>query len=107
MVEQSAMSCAAHDAADRKSSDRLERDLASSAASGASVTCKFAPGELQKKQRHVDAQDHMDDLVGGMMNKAGLMADAIKSITGVSAESPGTKKQSQLTSITANFKLLY
>jgi hypothetical protein len=49
----------------------------------------------------------MDELVGGMVNEAGLMADAIKSITGVSAESPGRKKQRQLNSITANIKLLY
>jgi hypothetical protein len=58
------------------------------------------------KRRHVDVQERMDELVGGMANKAGLMADAIKSITGVSAESPGRKKQRQLTSITANIKLL-
>ena len=94
-------------ATDRESTARLECGLASSAAGGASVPCKFAPGELQKKQRHVDAQERMDELVVGMANKAGLMADAIKSITGVSAESPGRKKQRQLTSITANIKLLY
>jgi hypothetical protein len=49
----------------------------------------------------------MGELVGGMANETGLMADAITSITGVSAESPGRKKQRQLTSITANIKLLY
>ena len=49
----------------------------------------------------------MDELVGGMANKAGIMADAIKSITGVNAESTGKKKQRQLTSITANIKLRY
>ena len=49
----------------------------------------------------------MDELVGGMANEAGLMADAIKSITGVNTESPARKKQRQLTSITANIKLLY
>lgn len=49
----------------------------------------------------------MDELVGGMANEAGLMANAIKSIMGVSAESLGRKKQRQLTSITANIKLLY
>ena len=90
-----------------ESTARLECGLASSAAGGASVPCKFAPGELQKKRRHVDAQERMDELVVGMANEAGLMADAIKSITGVSAESPGRKKQHQLTSITANIKLLY
>jgi len=94
-------------ATDRESTAGLECDLASSAAGGASVPHKFAPGELQKKRRHVDAQEHMDELVGGMANEAGLMADAIKSITGVSNKSPGRKKQRQLTSITANIKLLY
>jgi hypothetical protein len=94
-------------ATDRESTARLERGLASSAAGGASVPRKFAPGELQKKRRHVDAQERMDELVGGMVNEAGLMADAIKSITAVNAESPGRKKQRQLTSITANIKLLY
>ena len=49
----------------------------------------------------------MDELVGGMANEAGLMADAIKSIMGVSNKSPGRKKQRQLTSITANIKLHY
>ena len=49
----------------------------------------------------------MDELVGGMANEAGLMADAIKSITGVNTESPARKKQRQLTSITANIKVLY
>ena len=48
----------------------------------------------------------MDEIVGGMVNKTDLTADAIKSITGVSIESPGKKKQRQLTSITANIKLL-
>ena len=94
-------------ATDRESTARLECGLASSAAGGASVPRKFAPGELQKKQRHVDAQERMDELVGGMANEAGLMANAIKSIMGVSAESLGRKKQRQLTSITANIKLLY
>ena len=94
-------------ATDRESTARLECGLASSAAGGASGPHKFAPGELQKKRRHVDAQERMDELVGGMANEAGLMADAIKSITGVSAESPGRKEQCQLTSITANIKLLY
>ena len=95
-----------HAATDRESTARLERGLASSAAGGVSAPRKFAPGELQKKRRHVDAQERMDELIGGMANEAGLMADAIKSITGVSAESPGRKKQRQLTSITANIKLL-
>ncbi len=97
-----------HAATDRESTARLERGLASSAAGCVCVPCKFAPGELQKKQRHVGAQEQerMDELVGGMANEAGLMADAIKSITGVSAESPGRKEQCQLTSITANIKLL-
>ncbi len=94
-------------ATNRKSTARLERGLASSAAGGVSVPCKFAPEEIQKKRRHVDAQERMDELVGGMANEAGLMADAFKSITGVSAESSGRKKQRQLTSITANIKLLY
>jgi hypothetical protein len=94
-------------ATDRKSTARLECGLASSAAGGASVPRKFAPGELQKKRRHIDAQERMDELIGGMANEAGLMADAIKSIKGVGAESPGRKKQRQLTSITANIKLLY
>ena len=94
-------------ATDRESTARLEHGPASSAAGGVSVPHKFAPGELQKKRRHVDAQEHIDELIGGMANEAGLMADAIKSITGVSAESLGRKKQRQLTSITANIKLLY
>ena len=96
-----------HAATNHKSTARLECGLASSAAGGASVPCKFAPGELQKKQRHVDMQERMDELIGGTANEAGLMANAIKSITGVSAESLGRKKQHQLTSITANIKLLY
>ena len=94
-------------ATDRKSTARLECGLASSAVGGASAPRKFAPGELQKKRRHVDAQERMDELIGGMANEAGLMANAIKSIRGVSAESPGRKRQRQLTSITANIKLLY
>ena len=52
-------------ATDRESTARLECGLASSAAGGASVPHKFAPGELQKKRRHVDAQERMDELVGG------------------------------------------
>ena len=96
-----------HAATDRESTARLERGLASSAAGCVSVPRKFTPGELQKKRRHVDAQERMDELIGGMANEAGLMADAIKSIMGFSAESPGRKKQHQLTSITANIKLLY
>jgi len=95
-----------HAATDRESTARLECGLVSSAAGGASVPCKFAPGQLQKKRRHIDAQECMDELIGGMANEAGHMADAIKSIMGVSAESPGRKKQCQLTSITANIKLL-
>ena len=81
-----------HAATNHKSTARLECGLASSAAGGASVPCKFAPGELQKKQRHVDMQECMDELIGGMANEAGLMADAIKSIAGVSAESPGEEE---------------
>jgi hypothetical protein len=49
----------------------------------------------------------LSKLLTRQLMKAGLMADANKSITGVSAESPGRKKQCQLTSITANIKLLY
>ena len=39
----------------------------------------------------------MDELIGGMANEAGLMA----------TESPARKKQCQLTSITANIKVLH
>jgi len=94
-------------ATDRESTARLERGLASSAAGGASVPRKFAPGELQKKRRHVDAQERMDELVGGMANEAGLMADAIKSITSGKSESPTKKRQHQINSITANLAMLY
>jgi len=53
-------------ATDRGSTARLECGLTSSAAGGASVPRKFAPGELQKKRRHIDVQECMDELVGGM-----------------------------------------
>ena len=93
-------------AAERDKAD-LEREQAASAASGAAVPRKFAPGEAKKNKRNDDAQERMDNLLGGMMDEANLMADAIKSLTGVNAESPARKKQRQLTSITANIKLLY
>ena len=48
-----------------------------------------------------------NELIRGMVSKTGHMADAIKLIYGVSAESPSKKKQRQLTSITSNIKLLY
>ncbi len=49
----------------------------------------------------------MDNLVNGMMSEAGLMAEAIKSISAPTAESPTKKRQRQIASITENLKLLY
>jgi hypothetical protein len=60
-----------------------------------------------KKKRHVDAQDCMDDLVGGMMSKAKVMADAIKSISSVNLKSPTKKRQRQIKTITKNLVMLY
>jgi hypothetical protein len=85
----------------------LKQGTASSAAGGISAPSQFTPGELAKKSRHVDAQDRMDNLVNGMMSEAGLMAEAIKSISAPTAESPTKKRQRQIASITENLKLLY
>jgi hypothetical protein len=68
---------------------------------------QFAPGEAKKKKRHLDAQDCMEDLVEGMMSKAGVMADAIKSISSTNIESPTKKRQRQIKSITKNLVMLY
>lgn len=93
-------------AAERDKAD-LEREQAASAASGAAVPRKFAPGEAKKNKRNDDAQERMDNLLGGMMDEANLMADAIKSITSGNAESPTKKRQRQINSITANLAMLY
>jgi hypothetical protein len=85
----------------------LEQSIAFSAAGGISAPSQFVPGELAKKCRHVDAQDRMDDLVNGMMSEAGLMAEAIRSISAPTPESPTKKRQRQITSIMENLKLLY
>ena len=93
-------------AAERDKAD-LEREQAASAASGAAVPRKFAPGEAKKNKRNDDAQERMDNLLGGMMDEANLMADAIKSITSGNAELPTKKRQRQINSITANLAMLY
>ena len=93
-------------AAERDKAD-LEREQAASAASGAAVPRKFAPGEAKKNKRNDDAQERMDNLLGGMMDEANLMADAIKSITSGNAESPTKERQRQINSVTANLAMLY
>jgi hypothetical protein len=93
-------------AAERNKAD-LEREQAASAASGAAVPRKFAPGEAKKNKRNADAQERMDNLLGGMMDEANLMADAIKSITSGNKESPTKKRQRQINEITANLAMLY
>ena len=97
----------ASSAAAERDKDDLERELAASAASGAAVPRKFAPGKAKKNKRNADAQDCMDNLLGGMMDEANLMADAIKSITSGNSESPTKKRQRQINSITANLDMLY
>jgi hypothetical protein len=84
-------------AAERDKADH-EREQAASAASGAAVPRKFAPGKAKKNKRNADAQERMDNLLGRMMDEANLMADAIKLITSGNKESP-TK--------TANLAMLY
>jgi hypothetical protein len=49
----------------------------------------------------------MDDLVGGMMSKASMMANAIKSNSSANFESPTKKRQHQIKSITKNLVMLY
>jgi hypothetical protein len=49
----------------------------------------------------------MDELVGGMMSKASMMADAIKSITSGNVELPTKKRQRQIKLITENLAMLY
>lgn len=93
-------------AAERDKAD-LEREQAASAAMGAAVPRKFAPGEAKKNKRNADAQKCMDNLLGGMMDEANLMADAIKSITSGNKESPTKKRQRQINEITANLAMLY
>ncbi len=85
----------------------VECNLASTAASGTSAPCKLASGETKKKKRHVDAQDCMDNLFGGMMSEASMMANAIKSISSANLESPTKKRQRQNKSITKNLIMLY
>ncbi len=85
----------------------VERELVASAASGATVPRKFAPGKAKKIKRNVDAQHRMDDLLGGMMDESNLMAVAIKSITSGNSVSLTKKRQRQINSITANLAMLY
>jgi hypothetical protein len=49
----------------------------------------------------------MDDLVGGMMSKASMMANAIKSISSANLKTPTKKRQRQIKSITKNLIMLY
>ena len=49
----------------------------------------------------------MDNLFGGMMSEASMMANAIKSISSANLESPTKKRQRQIKSITKNLIMLY
>ena len=49
----------------------------------------------------------MEEVVEGMMSKASMMADAIKSITSSSVELLTKKRQRQIKMITENLAMLY
>ncbi len=85
----------------------FEHDLAAAAASSTSVPCKFTPDETKRNKRHLDAQDCMNELVGGMMSEASVIADAIESITRGNLVLPTKKRQSQIKSITENLAIIY